>query len=43
MKPTFLRFDVPWLGEVTFPAYMTMLLVGFKLIIGRGTSESFKT
>ena len=33
MRPTFFRFELPWLGEVTFPAYMTMLLVGFMLAL----------
>lgn len=33
MKPTFLEFHVPVLGEVVFPAYMTMLMLGFIVAI----------
>ena len=33
MKPTFLEFRLPLVGEISFPAYMTMLLVGFLLMI----------
>lgn len=29
MKPVFLEFHLPVIGEVTFPAYMTMLMIGF--------------
>lgn len=34
MKPTFLEFHAPLIGEVTFPAYMTMLMIGFIVAIG---------
>jgi phosphatidylglycerol:prolipoprotein diacylglycerol transferase len=33
LKPTFLEFHVPVLGEVVFPAYMTLLMIGFTLAI----------
>ena len=33
MKPTFLEFHLPVIGEVVFPAYMTLLMVGFTLAI----------
>ncbi len=33
MKPVFLKLTLPLLGEVEFPAYMTMLMLGFTLAI----------
>lgn len=33
MKPIFWEFHAPVIGEVTFPAYMTMLMVGFIVAI----------
>lgn len=33
MKPVFLEFHLPVIGEVTFPAYMTMLAIGFIVAI----------
>lgn len=33
MKPTFFKFELPVLGVVDFPAYMTMLMIGFTLAI----------
>jgi phosphatidylglycerol---prolipoprotein diacylglyceryl transferase len=33
LKPTFLEFHLPVVGEVVFPAYMTLLMVGFTLAI----------
>lgn len=33
MQPTFLEFHAPIIGEVTFPAYMTMLMIGFIVAI----------
>jgi len=33
VKPNFLRFELPLLGEVSFPAYMTMLMLGFMLAL----------
>ena len=33
LKPIFLKLTVPVLGEVVFPAYMTLLMVGFTLAI----------
>ena len=33
MKPIFLEFELPVLGQVTFPAYMTMLVIGFLVAI----------
>ena len=29
MRPTLLAFSLPWLGEIVFPAYFTLLAVGF--------------
>jgi phosphatidylglycerol---prolipoprotein diacylglyceryl transferase len=33
VKPIFLQFRLPIVGEVEFPAYMTMLMIGFTLAI----------
>lgn len=33
MKPIFFEFELPVLGLVTFPAYMTMLMIGFLVAI----------
>jgi phosphatidylglycerol:prolipoprotein diacylglycerol transferase len=33
VHPIFLKFTLPLLGEVEFPAYMTMLMLGFTLAI----------
>lgn len=33
MNPIFLEFHVPIIGEVTFPSYMTMLMIGFIVAI----------
>lgn len=33
MKPIFLDFTLPVVGRVTFPAYMTLLMIGFTLAI----------
>lgn len=42
MKPVFFEFSLPLLGPVTFPAYMTMLLVGATaaIIFARRHAES---
>lgn len=34
MNPVFLEFHAPLIGEVSFPAYMTMLMLGFIVAIG---------
>ena len=33
MNPVFLEFHAPVIGQVTFPAYMTMLMIGFIVAI----------
>ena len=33
MKPTFFEFYAPIVGQVTFPSYMTMLMIGFIVAI----------
>ncbi|MFH0901130.1 MAG: prolipoprotein diacylglyceryl transferase family protein, partial [Pseudomonadota bacterium] len=43
MKPVFLKFTLPLVGEVVFPAYMTMLLVGYVVAMWLATREEDRT
>jgi phosphatidylglycerol:prolipoprotein diacylglycerol transferase len=40
VKPNFLEFDLPLLGQVDFPAYVTMMMVGFMAAIWLAQREA---